>query len=288
MSISKSGALVNSYKYFTIAVDSFENRLLKGRIFHDSMADGAAFGCLSEMVLALEGLFEAIHYPMKSVQQRNFNGKAPLAIPGEVFCGSRKAGDGREGALANFRLQVKFRYYASWQGTITDLKDGTSLSFISFMELMDYLDKRLGPPGREKGPGLGKQVCEVTIRSYDQYVIGGDVSHPAVENRLTFINEFELKEEIESMFAPAPEGGESRLVVPRTLQVTAGNIGPATFVVRVLFRRNGTWQGTISWKENRTQVSFRSFLEMLLLMHEAVNDGGRWKAEDTLEAAEMA
>jgi len=47
----------------------------------------------------------------------------------------------------------------------------------------------------------------------------------------------------------------------------------------VLFRRNSTWQGTVGWKEKRCQVSFRSFMELLLLMHEAVARSGQWEKE---------
>lgn len=274
MSIAKSGVLINSYKYFTIAVDSFENRLLKGRVCHDSMEEGAAFSCLSEMALVLEGLFEKIQYPMKSVQQRNFNPKAPVTLPGEILCESRKEGRDKTGMLANFRIQVKFRFYASWQGEITDLKDETTHYFASFIELMDYLEERLGDTGSDKRAGLreGGRGC-------GPYVIGGDVSLPPAENQRTFINEFELKEEIEKIIEPLWGSRENTLIIPRTLQVYAGR-GTATFVVRVLFWRNGTWQGTICWKERRVQVSFRSFLEMLLLMHEAVNHGERWKEEE--------
>ena len=53
----------------------------------------------------------------------------------------------------------------------------------------------------------------------------------------------------------------------------------ATFTIQVQFRQNATWQGTICWKEKRGQVSFRSFLEMLLLMQEAVADSGGWNEE---------
>lgn len=66
MSILTRGALINSYKHFFIAVDSFENRLLKGRIFHESMEEAAAFGCLTELVVALESLFDKLQYPMRA------------------------------------------------------------------------------------------------------------------------------------------------------------------------------------------------------------------------------
>ena len=61
-----------------IAVDDFEKRILKGRIYHESKNGGIAFYSLSEMVFVLEELFDEIHYPMKSVDPRNF-GKKELA-----------------------------------------------------------------------------------------------------------------------------------------------------------------------------------------------------------------
>lgn len=46
-----------------------------------------------------------------------------------------------------------------------------------------------------------------------------------------------------------------------------------TFVVNVQYRRNSTWQGTITWVEQNRTRSFRSALEMLKLMEEAKNQG---------------
>ena len=93
------------------------------------------------------------------------------------------------------------------------------------------------------------------------------------------------------MLNPLPLGTEEgNVITPRTVTVCAGNFGPATFVVRVMFRRNATWQGTICWKEKRCQVSFRSFLEMLLLMQDAVFYSESWneEADGELSAAGMA
>lgn len=47
----------------------------------------------------------------------------------------------------------------------------------------------------------------------------------------------------------------------------------ATFIIHVQFRRNATWQGTIQWVESQKQQSFRSTLEMLRLIDEALEDG---------------
>ena len=69
------GLLPNAYRVVHIAADGFENRILRGRIYHDSREEGTAFTGLSEMILILEKLFDEIHYPMKSVDHRNFTGK---------------------------------------------------------------------------------------------------------------------------------------------------------------------------------------------------------------------
>lgn len=48
------------------------------------------------------------------------------------------------------------------------------------------------------------------------------------------------------------------------------NKGKATFIIKVLFRQNATWQGQIQWVEKKKTQNFRSDLEMLKLMDEAL------------------
>ena len=45
-----------------------------------------------------------------------------------------------------------------------------------------------------------------------------------------------------------------------------------TFEVIVKFRQNATWQGQILWAERGLKQNFRSVLEMLKLMDEAMTD----------------
>ena len=174
---------------------------------------------------------------------------------------------------------MKYRFHSTWQGNIRDLRNGGTYSFQSFLELMEYLDRSLGQ-GSDIKHGLGKRMCEVAVRNFSHFVMGGDVSHPAVADRREFASEFELRDEVERLLLPLPEGGEEgNIISPRSVMVNAGGFGPMTFVIRIMFRRNATWQGTICWKEKRGQVSFRSFLEMLLLMQEAVADSEGWNEE---------
>lgn len=45
----------------------------------------------------------------------------------------------------------------------------------------------------------------------------------------------------------------------------------ATFALRVLFRQNASWQGSVTWLEGRAEESFRSVLELILLMDSALS-----------------
>ena len=45
----------------------------------------------------------------------------------------------------------------------------------------------------------------------------------------------------------------------------------ATFLIRILFRQNSSWQGSIVWLEGKQEESFRSVLELIFLMNDALN-----------------
>jgi len=62
----------------------------------------------------------------------------------------------------------------------------------------------------------------------------------------------------------------------KLLNLKASSKGQA-FFIRVKFRRNNCWQGTIQWLEGEKTCSFRSLLEMIFLIHEALENA------DTIE-----
>ena len=47
-----------------------------------------------------------------------------------------------------------------------------------------------------------------------------------------------------------------------------------TFMIQVLFCQNSSIQGRISWMEGEKSVYFRSLLEMMVLMLEALEESG--------------
>ena len=44
----------------------------------------------------------------------------------------------------------------------------------------------------------------------------------------------------------------------------------ATFELRVLFRQHSSWQGVVIWKDKHSEQSFRSVLELILLLDSAL------------------
>lgn len=44
----------------------------------------------------------------------------------------------------------------------------------------------------------------------------------------------------------------------------------ATFLIQILFHENASWQGTVQWFEGKKEENFRSELELIFLMNDAV------------------
>jgi hypothetical protein len=58
--------------------------------------------------------------------------------------------------------------------------------------------------------------------------------------------------------------------------------GKASFVVHVQFRQNATWQGTLQWLDKNKTMHFRSALEMLKMIDEALDENAETEREAEL------
>lgn len=45
----------------------------------------------------------------------------------------------------------------------------------------------------------------------------------------------------------------------------------ATFALRILFRQNASWQGSVTWVDKKQEQSFRSVLELIFLFDNALS-----------------
>ena len=65
----------------------------------------------------------------------------------------------------------------------------------------------------------------------------------------------------------------SALLRPNPAGHPRGSIRPgtqATFELQILFRQHSSWQGTILWRDQHREQSFRSVLELILLVDSAL------------------
>jgi len=56
----------------------------------------------------------------------------------------------------------------------------------------------------------------------------------------------------------------------------------ATFSLHIFFRRNASWQGSLTWLEKKQTLNFRSVLELVMMMDSALS-GGQMQAERLAE-----
>ena len=87
-------------------------------------------------------------------------------------------------------------------------------------------------------------------------------------------------------FGKAPEipSMKGRSIVQETDQLLEHKGSLATFVVHVQYRQNATWQGRLVWADRKMEVGFRSALEMIKLMDQALDQSD--PAENGASASE--
>ena len=124
----------------------------------------------------------------------------------------------------------------------------------------------------------------VCIDSYENSVMKGRILNANQEIApFESLGQFLLGVE---MFLEAPQMPQSYTSLRRfsdLLPMTGGTAvsnyvgkgAKATFELQVLFRQHSSWQGVVIWRERKMEQSFRSVLELVMLMDSAlrtVND----------------
>ena len=119
----------------------------------------------------------------------------------------------------------------------------------------------------------------VCIDSYESKIPRGRLYNAYLENGIEFSGTIDFLQNMERLLEEIkiPQGFTSR----RTFragedwkqQFTEENVRhgkQATFSLRLLFRQNASWQGAIEWHEGKSEETFRSVLELLLLIDSAL------------------
>lgn len=121
---------------YILAVDSYKDGVLKGRLYSPSR-DMETFESLSQFLIKMETLLDALHAPESFTKVRSFSA---AGRSGEM---SHDPSPVQKGALATFELQIIFRQHTSWQGVIRWLGENAEHSFRSVLELILLMDSAL-------------------------------------------------------------------------------------------------------------------------------------------------
>jgi len=136
---------------------------------------------------------------------------------------------------------------------------------------------------------MRRELCTslICIDSFSEYNMTGRLYHNSLSHEFYFRSFMELVEELEFIFNSMDypqstmtlrsfEGTEPverhNLKKPGASQIYSGNAHGevATFRLRVMFRQNASWQGTVEWVESEKEETFRSVLELLHLIDSAI------------------
>ena len=120
----------------------------------------------------------------------------------------------------------------------------------------------------------------ICVDSYDHCALSGRLYNPYLPNAVPFQTLMEMLLSLDKLldemqfpqafvtkrqFSPV----QTDLVVNDGYSEQKGKV--ATFAVRILFRQNASWQGSVTWLETGRSESFRSALELLFLLHSALS-----------------
>lgn len=148
---------------------------------------------------------------------------------------------------------------------------------------MVYLQHSNEEGGENMQKGESKRTMVVCIDSYDQCVPHGRFCCPGQKESQPFQSLVQLLNQIEQRLNASkfPQSFEElRCFGPPRIEAASDENDAAfakgslaTFRIRILFRQNASWQGSILWQEGGQEESFRSVLEFIFLMDSALTGG---------------
>ena len=129
--------------------------------------------------------------------------------------------------------------------------------------------------------GTAYRTTLVCIDSYTDGVMEGCLCNPFSEGEsFKSLTQFLVK--MESMLdeMQCPQAHTETRSFGDPIKMTAGTESPqarergtaATFQLKIIFRQHASWQGVVTWLETGKEESFRSVLELILLMDSALRD----------------
>ena len=149
--------------------------------------------------------------------------------------------------------------------------------------------------GLRNSPAVSSNATRtlVCVDRFEDFEISGRLYNLYVKETIKFFSILDMAEKMESLFNTLSfpqssvnfrsfQGKKEKphsLPMDKEMRHCMDNIvfqeeqgEKSTFIVQVQFRQNATWQGTITWTEEKKTQHFRSTLELIKLMNDALSD----------------
>ena len=121
----------------------------------------------------------------------------------------------------------------------------------------------------------------VYVDSYENSVLAGYFYNPNMPEAQEFRSTVDLLKKVETLLneTKLPQSFSANRVFRRPAMIQAQNVSAATpksgklgtFALRIIFRQNASWQGSVTWLEGRQEQSFRSALELIFLINSVLD-----------------
>ena len=125
--------LDEQYRVTKICVDSYEGRVLKGRLYNLFSETPIVFNSTMEFLVKMDALMNEMECPQSFSEMRSFQRPQPTSFKERVF-------KDEPGSVCTFMIRVMFRQNASWQGRLTWANKKREESFRSVLELLFLID----------------------------------------------------------------------------------------------------------------------------------------------------
>ncbi|MDO4482134.1 MAG: hypothetical protein Q4C14_05335 [Bacillota bacterium] len=127
------------------------------------------------------------------------------------------------------------------------------------------------------------RLTTVCVDSYDNGELCGRFYNPYLKDAVNFkslsqfiiqmenmLNSMNLPQSFTAVRTFSPSASDIHSFSSENESKSSSKGELATFALRVIFRQHTSWQGSVSWLEAKKEQSFRSVLELILLLDSAL------------------
>lgn len=135
----------NSPNVLSICVDEDDDSKKEISVYSCFLERVLQFDELSQVILAIDELFENINFPQSSTKERSFfktNEQADARKESKQYMSPKEITE-QKGSKGTFVVHVQYRQNATWQGSVVWAEKNITKNFRSALELLKLIDGAL-------------------------------------------------------------------------------------------------------------------------------------------------